>query len=463
MAEAAAAFYTVETAVEGAAVGAVAVSRPTVPIVIRFHKLKSPSPSLALSSHSLSYVKGRAYIFGGDRADGGSNNEMQILTLPTDLSLGDLDYQTVEAVAAPVRPLAEYTDVDADSANISNSPPAPRAAHAATTIGSDVFVFSGRTPSNGSVKKTPSLIDEEGTVHVFSTLSKKWTTLTPQKGPATSGIPGPRIHASITSTIHPAPQEELRTSTEFHGTLILHGGYSGDGKPLRDTWAFDVSSRIWSRWPELPRPSPDSAAGDGRVYCTESRLWRVGDSSGQMAYLEISRDIVDDFSGKSEIGITPKTGKWEVLTSGATTSNSTEKNKGPTAKADDLSVPQSRKGAGFLPVTSGAGREYLLYFLGENASSSDIWTFQIASDKLSPANVKDRIRSAVGANTGEHAWARCDVVQASKTEGELERPAALAEFAADVWSDFGGGAVIIWGGKGDGGMVKNEGWVITVD
>ena len=108
----------------------------------------------------------------------------------------------------------------------------------------------------------------------------------------------------------------------------------------------------------------------------------------------------------------------------------------------------------------------MLYFMGADAPGStvpDIWTFQIASDKGSAAGLKDRIRTAFGSATGEHRWARCDVVQASKSEGDLERPEGLGDFAADAWADFGGGAAVIWGGKSANGETKNEGWVLTVD
>jgi hypothetical protein len=466
MAEAVAAFEVVETAAQGAAVGAVAVSQPTVPIVVRFHKLTSPSPSLGLSSHSLTYVKGRAYIFGGDGV-GDSDNSMQILTLPSDLSIGEVDYQQVKAVGKPSRPLAAYSDQDAQTQTAESLRPTPiaRSAHGATAIESNIFIFGGRAPSKPGSEKEAALIDEQGSVHVYSTLTNDWTLLIPRRSSTSTAFPEPRVHASMTSTVHPAPQEALQASTEAHGTLILHGGYTREGTRLRDTWTFDVSSRMWAKWPDLPHAAGDGVASSGQIYCTESRLWHVGSSPGTVAYLDISRDVADDFSGKTELGIAPKTGQWEVLSFANTINNSTEKRPGSTTQAGNLPMP--REGAGFLPVTSGAGRKYLLYFMGEDPSASaepNLWTFQIAAEKFSPAVVKDKIRATFGANTGEHAWARCDVVQASKQEGEIERPSGgLARFAADAWTDWGGGAVVIWGGKLEGGINQNEGWVLTVD
>lgn len=472
MAEAAAALYTAETVVEGAAVGAVAVAKSTVPVVVRFHKIKSPSKTLALSSHSLNYYKGRAYIFGGDYAEGLTDNVMNIITLPSDVDLSDVDFRFVNAEPAPPRPLEPYTrDTEAKSPTSMAKSVAPivRAAHASTTIDSNIFIFGGRASKQPGDEFQTSLIDENGTVHVYSAIDNKWTTLLPNLSICTSGVPQPRTYASMTSSSRPLPRSSTETTSEEYGTLFLHGGYDNSGSLLRDTWAFDVTSRAWSVWPSLPEPDVEDVAGEGRIYCIESRLWRVGDGFGKMSYLEISRDVASDFGGTSEIGVTPKTGQWTTLPSGSTPKTSAQSEKegatsSPTARADDLPVP--RKHAGFLPTTTGAGREFLLYFMGEDAPGStvpDIWTFQIASDKTSPAVLKDKIRSAFGAATGEHQWARCDVVQASKSEGEVERPQGLTGFAADAWTDYGGGAVVVWGGKDAKGETKNEGWVITVD
>ena len=55
------------------------------------------------------------------------------------------------------------------------------------------------------------------------------------------------------------------------------------------------------------------------------------------------------------------------------------------------------------------------------------------------------------------------MIEATKQDGELERPTGMEGFAADVWADFGAGKVVLWGGKGANGGVKNEGWVLSVD
>ena len=458
------AFEVVETALQGAAVGALAVSKSTVPLHCRFHKIESPSPSLGRCSHSLNIIKGKAYVYGGESSYSPNDGSMDIMTLPSNLDLRDvIDYQSVKPEPELQRPLAAYSDTE-PPASSANSTPQPRAAHASTSVDSMLYIFSGRQPNQPS----SSALTEDGTIHCFSTTTNKWTALTPHPTRCTSGVPCPRTYPSLTSTPHPLPSQGSNITPSSYGTLFLHGGYDSNNRLLRDVWTFDISSRVWTSWPSLPEPGPEDVAGDGQIVCIESRLWRVGDGFGKMYSLAIVRDDADDGSGKGELGVSLKSGEWEVFEFGATAAAEGGKEvveqKGPTSRADEL--PLLRKGAGFVPITTGAGREYLLYFMGEDAPGSmvaDMWSFQVKSDKQSLASVKDTVRSKTGFKTGENVWARAEVPESSKNEGILERPQGLSWFAADQWKDIGAGAVVLWGGKTQAGEVRNEGWIITVD
>jgi hypothetical protein len=78
-----AAAYGVETAVEGAVGGALIVARSTMPIKASWHRIKTNNP-LPRSSHSLSIVKGKAYVFGGEiKAREPVDNHVHIYTLPS--------------------------------------------------------------------------------------------------------------------------------------------------------------------------------------------------------------------------------------------------------------------------------------------------------------------------------------------------------------------------------------------
>ena len=459
-----AAAYAAETAVEAAAVGAFAVAKSTVPLHITFHKLPSPSRLLTRSSHTLTVVKGKAYIYGGDVQGEDGDDNVHAITLPSDLDLKDLDYQSIPALSAPDRPLASYSgDTTTNTEDQKIAIPSPRAAHTATCVDSTIYIFGGRPPSS-PIASAP--LSENGNIYAFDTSNNKWSTLTPHPTRCSSGVPCPRTYPSSSSTPHPQMSGD-------HGTIFLHGGYDANGKQLRDVWAFDVASRIWSQWPDIPTAGAEDIAGEGNIICTESRLWRCGDGFGKVVYLDIVRDDIDDFSGVGEMGVSPKTGSWETVSFGPI------KVSGEGSKDDEIEAkmgrpgmqlaeayPVPRTGAGFVPVTTGAGREYLLWFMGKEGRGSmlgDVWSFQIKSDEKTAAKLKDGVRKMVGMKTGEQTWSRADVVESTKKDGPVELPHGLSRFGYGSLKDFGSGGVVIWGGISQGGEVVGDGWVMVAE
>jgi hypothetical protein len=164
------------------------------------------------------------------------------------------------------------------------------------------------------------------------------------------------------------------------------GAYDAEGKLLRDVWTFDVASRIWSKWPDIPAAGVADIEGEGNIICTEGRLWRCGDGFGKVVYLEIVRDKVDDFSRVDELGVSPKTGNWETVSFGPIRRVRTMKLKRRWAGqgASSWGVPYATDWGGFVLITTDAGREYLLLFMGQEGKESmlrDVWSFQIASEK----------------------------------------------------------------------------------
>lgn len=116
----AAAAYGVET---------VAVAQPTMPIKARWTRIPAIQ-SLPRTSHSLSIVKGRAYIFGGEIVPRRPvDNEMHIITLPSS-GVAEADYQVISG-----------KDVDA---------PSSRFGHIATIISDRIFIFGGRRLQRGA-------------------------------------------------------------------------------------------------------------------------------------------------------------------------------------------------------------------------------------------------------------------------------------------------------------------------
>jgi hypothetical protein len=135
---------------------------------------------------------------------------------------------------------------------------------------------------------------------------------------------------------------------------------------LRDVWTFDVTSRTWSKWPDIPAAGAAEIEGEGNIICTESRLQRCGDGFGKVVSLEIVKDKVDDFSGVGELDVSSKTDNWKTASFGPiNVSGEESKDDEIEAKmsrpevhlAEAYPVPRTR--AGFVPITTGAEREHL--------------------------------------------------------------------------------------------------------
>lgn len=189
--------------------------------------------ALQRSSHSLSVVGGKAYIFGGCVG-------VSLLCCPTDPTSSEID---------PRRPVDNDIHVlDLSGGGIevlkaTNDAPEARVGHVAGVIGGIVYVFGGvgcgwldaRTladaPQRGGPAMTP--LEENGAVHAFDPTTRAWSTL----APSSATFPAARsYHCATTSK----------------SQLIVHGGCPSSGPRLADVWAFEPASRAWSRLPDAP-------------------------------------------------------------------------------------------------------------------------------------------------------------------------------------------------------------------
>ncbi|KAL8658601.1 MAG: hypothetical protein Q9226_000891 [Calogaya cf. arnoldii] len=431
----AAAAYGVETAAEGTISAAVAIVKPTMPLKATWRRLVTSNP-LPRSSHSLSVIKGKAYVFGGEeRPREPVGNEMHVLTLPSS-TVNDVDYKAVPATG---------------SAEV----PAPRVGHTATTINDRIYVFGGRGG------KSMEALDEEGAIWEYDTALDHWTRLAPVKG---SPCPQPRSYHSSASTVHPLPMKEDRSDAaqgdldmKAHGTVFVHAGCTASGR-LNDLWGFDIAARTWSPFPD----APGQARGGTSLTFVRNRLYRFGgfdgkaEVGGQIDYLDITTTTIDDQSGKGEIALTSTTGKW-----------------GSVASSPD-SMPGNRSVTGLQPVTTGQGRNYLVLFLGEKDASSeghagagrfwdDVWSFQLPPDGMTAASFKDATRGLFGATTAEHTWAPVDVPESSMTDGEQAAPGPLGWFASAQAQDMDPGSIVLWGGLKSDNTRSPDGWILTVE
>lgn len=464
----------VSTTVEAGAVAAIGLAQSTQPLSAAFIRVSSEA-FLPRSNHSLTVVAGRAYIFGGEVEPGElAGDEVHIVSLPLKKAGNDgkPDYKCVPS-------LGEGED---------GKVPGARAGHTACAIGERIYVFGGK---DGNAKP----VEEMGRVWVFDTNTLGWNYIDPASDAST---PSARYHHGGAASEHPLPQsnasnqasysEQMKSTLtklpslvgkgsspqEPHGTLIICGGLSSPSSPLSDTWAFNIISQTWSSFPATPTasPSPPSLA------LSQNRLYLISSSSdlgSEIHYLPFTKETYKDARGEGEAALAPAKAEWTTL---------------PFPTNPLTPGPRPRKGAGLMPVTTGNGREYLVYFLGEKASQSasttteppssesksqesdppvfwsDIWSYQVPAVNMTAAGIKDATRSAMGIATGEDTWAEVKVI-ANVEEGAEEgksHPGPRGWFAAaPVGRDIEGGGVVIWGGVNGKGEIEGDGWLVNVN
>lgn len=455
----AAAAYGVETAVEGAVGAAVAIAKSTMPLKATWKRIPTDT-ILPRSSHSLSIIKSKAYIFGGEQQPREPvDNHVHVFTLQS-ANDDEVDYQIIRSKAT--------TD--------DGAVPCSRVGHTASVVDDRIYMFGGR---GGKAMKP---LEENGRVWVFDTKMNQWSYLDPAQG---SPYPASRSYHASTSTEHPmsafqektvqdstpfnAAQEETKTDQtvnplgttaswlDDHGTIFIHGGCPASGR-VSDVWAFDVASRLWSQFPDAPGP----ARGGPSLTLSRERLYRFGgfdggkELGGSIQFLRLTKSTFDDKRGKGELAVAPLTGQWESVEPPAGTP-----------------MPGDRSVAGLLQVTTGQGRQYLLLFLGERDPSSsgheaagkfwdDVWSFQLRPEGMTAASFKDATRQLFGAKIAEGTWARVDVPESSMS-GNTEHPGQRGWFASAQGQDLDPCSAFLWGGVLDDNSRAGDGWILTVD
>ena len=150
----------------------------THPIRAKWEKIDAPP--LPRSSHSISVIAGRAYIFGGEITPREPvDNDMHVITLPSG-SVSSADYKKILA-----KPEIAGGEV-----------PEKRVGHTAGVIGERIFIFGGR----GGKDMKP--LQENGRVWVYDTRSDAWTYLDPMPG---TPYPEARSYHSSVAIEKPEP------------------------------------------------------------------------------------------------------------------------------------------------------------------------------------------------------------------------------------------------------------------
>jgi hypothetical protein len=446
---AASVLYAAENILSGAAALVKGITHPTLPIKANLTRIISvPLPR---SHHTVSVVKGRAYIFGGESEPGKLvDNAMHVIILP---SSGVLE--------------ADYTTYLARAENGLGDLPSSRKGHTSTVIGDSIYILGG---------EGEGVVNEHGRVWVYNTVQNTWTFLDPAPGTpfpsqrtghaaASSDFPGPKTvtyqekapqQPADPSKVVPEPAE-----SDSWGTIFVVGGRdSASGQLSNDALAFDVKTRTWSNIPTASGQPRDGAS----LALVGDRLYRFGGkgvetfSSGATVFLDAS------YVWKhAEGGTTPLSSgwNWEELPH-------SEHQRGTAA------APQARSYAGLVGVTTGQGRRYLLAIGGEGENAQfldDIWALQLPAESSTAAATKDSIRASMMRDTHESQWAEV-VYQYVDTKGEEEREipgepkkglGARGHFGVAKGTEVDGATAVVWGGVDGSGKVLQDGWMVTVD
>lgn len=449
--------YAAENLLYGGAALVKGLTHPTLPLGAKITHIGSLD--LPRSHHTLSVVKGRAYIFGGETAPGIlADNDMQVVILPSSGVL-EADYTTLKA-----RPETPGGDV-----------PFARKGHSSVVIGDSIYIFGGSGVAN-----------ENGRVWVFDTLRNTWSYLDPAPdtpapshraghAAAASEFPGPKDvtykEKSPQQPADPAKVVPEPADADTWGTIFVLGGRETEtGVLAEDALAFDVRTRTWSN---VPTPNGPPTEGASLALVNDHLYIFGGKTNGATRASASATTQVLDVSPvwkHAEGGTTPLTSGW------AWDSLPT-----PSKEGEDSStalMPSTRFSAGLEGVTTGQGRHYLLLFSGSSPAPDnnttlldDIWAFQLPSERASAAIAKDAARAGLKRETHEAHWAevKCKYTDARGEEVVKETGdgnkgfGSRSAFAAAKGTEVDGASVVVWGGVDADGRVLGDGWFITVE
>ncbi|KAF9772135.1 hypothetical protein IL306_010193 [Fusarium sp. DS 682] len=267
------------------------------------------SKRLYRSSQAVSTIGQSAYIFGGELVPREPvDNRVDVV------NLGDTQEHGAQTISAP------------------SDAPSPRVGSPSTTIGNNIFLFSGR----GGLEMKP--IEEKGSVWRYTAAENTWGSVEPADSSAS--FPVGRSYHCITS--------------DGVDKVYLHSGCPEQNR-LNDLWVFDVTKRTWTELPSAPGP----ARGGSSITFLNDKLYRM-----------------NGFDGKTEQGgaldiYDIKARSWSTVA----------------YKPDSIEGPEARSVATLLPVTVN-GKSYLITMFGERDPSalghagagkmlSDVWALNI--------------------------------------------------------------------------------------
>ncbi len=393
---------------------------------------------LARSNHTLTTVGDKAYLFFGELPNGElCSPKVHVIALPSPDTKSSSTTKHLSYEPFPLR------DSETGEAYL----PTSRAEHAACARGKYVIIHGGRDAHGNP-------IEEDNCLWLWDTVSLSWAKL---QGEVQIGkTMAPRYGHSIF----------VDPTQDF---LVLHGGHTqkmlqkpdkripstlsnANSDTATETWLYDFKSRSWTALPSSPASPVATAYTDTALY-TISRATDAQSLSGVVNYLKMQPSPTEREK--------PGALAWKTVTF-------------PTNPLTP--GPKPREGGALIPLSTGHGRNYLVYMFGcddshnlkhkddsqslETPFYADIWSLQIPSYGYSAAAAKDKIRDKLrGMDSGQFTWAAAELVPTEQMQSDGKvHPGPRASFGAD--SCFDGKGAVLWGGVNAKGETEGDGWVL---
>lgn len=332
---------------------------------------------------------------------------MHAITLSSDNNKSPSEYACYPALAMK------------DASTRETVAPAPRSEHAACARGSHVVIHGGRDAKGHPI--------DDSCIWLWDSNALSWSRI--------------RAPSQIGKALAPRFGHRIFLD-EAQDVLVLHGGWTAPGQPeSTETWIYTFDTLAWTELPAAPAAAAASAFVDNVLYT----ISKGTHTPGAVQYLDIKSKATDREK--------PDAMEWKTV----------EFPANPLVPG-----PQPRVGGALVPVTTGLGRQYLIYLLGSHAGDdnqtrefySDIWSLQLPSREYSAAAIKDAIRDKLPrVESGELSWAEVEILPETevKTEGKAH-PGPRGFFGADALGDNG---VVFWGGL-DGSGNEGDGWLLQI-